>query len=476
MKQKDEVKQQACDAVLEKEKAVMTQLEDVASMQAKLMSIKDHTDVLEESSDQEALSAKKQMIDRVHQLTDAYKKVNIKPVESAAMSFVLTKEPFPVFGHLFAYVNPHTSEIINLAQHATVGKKVELTVVTKDSNGDCYIKGSSEVSAQLQLSRGNVIAGEVRDNRDGSYIVSFVAEQVGEAKLSVFINREKIKGSPYSILVNRNYETISIDKPSKIVSIDGCPEAVAFSRNGLWAVGDHTNHCIHLFNDKDQLVRKFGSYGRDNGQFINPLGVAFDQYDHIYVADCSNHRIQKFDVDGNYLLQFGSKGAKDGQLHNPSDVTVHNNKVYIADRSNKRISVFQTNGKFLVSFGSNIFGCPSDVAVNANNDLLIDDYVNSCIYIITLDLIYVGKFGSLGSGKDQLYHPHCLTTTLNGYVLVTDTGNHRISIFGKDGKCIHCFGCYGVNNGQFNGPRGIALSPSGDIYVSDYGNKRIQVY
>ena len=60
MKQKDEVKQQAHDAVSQKEKAMITQLEEVASMQAKLMSMKELTDALEQSSDQEALSAKRE--------------------------------------------------------------------------------------------------------------------------------------------------------------------------------------------------------------------------------------------------------------------------------------------------------------------------------------------------------------------------------------------------------------------------------
>ena len=101
------MKQQARDAISQKEKVMITQLEEVTSMQAKLMSMKELTDALEQSSDQEVLSAKEQVTDLVHQLTNAYKKVNIQPVESAAMDFVPTKDPFPVFGYLFTGVNPH---------------------------------------------------------------------------------------------------------------------------------------------------------------------------------------------------------------------------------------------------------------------------------------------------------------------------------------------------------------------------------
>ena len=296
MKQKDEVKQQAHDAISQKEKAMITQLDEVTSMQAKLMSMKELTDALEQSSDQEALSAKRE-------LTNAYKKVNIQPVESAVMDFVPTKEPFPVFGHLYAYVNPHTSEVINLKQCNVVGKKVEFAIVTKDSNGDRCVKAGSQVSVQLKSFTGDVTAGEVRDNNDGSYMASFVAGQVGEAKLLVSINGEQIKGSPYSIVVGRNYQ--AIDKPSKIVNNNGSmgnPWGVAFGRNGLWAVADWSNHCVYIFDDKNQLVRKFGSNGSNNGQFSGPRGVAFDSHNHLYVVDNGNHRVQKFDTNGYYLL------------------------------------------------------------------------------------------------------------------------------------------------------------------------------
>ena len=442
------------------------------------------------SSDQEALSAKKQVTDRVHQLTDAYKKVNIQPVESAAMDFVPTKDPFPLFGHLFAYVNPHTSEVNNLPQCTLVGKKVEFAIVTKYRNGGPCISGGSKVSVQLKSFRGDVTAGKVKDNNDGSYMASFVAESVGEAKVLVCINGEEIKGSPYSIVVGRNHQ--AIDKPSKIVNNNGSmgePRGVAFGRNGLWAVADQSNHCVYIFDHNDQFVRKFGSNGRNNGQFRIPVGVAFDSHNYLYVVDNNNHRVQKFDTNGNYLLHLGSKGASDGQLNYPhmhgvSDgqlnyphgVTVHNDKVYIADYGNKRISVFQTDGKFSISFGSDQLGGPTDVTVSANNHLLVADYSNGCIYTYTLNGRYVGKFGTPGSGRGQLNGPRSLTTDLNGFIIVADTFNHRVSIFDKDHNYIHCFGSYGTANGQFDHPYGIAVSPNGSIYVSDHYNKRIQIF
>ena len=477
MKQRDEVKQQAHDAVLQKEKAVITQLEEVTSMQAELISMKELTDALEQSSDQEALSAKKQVSDRVQQLTNKYKNLNIQPVEPAAMSFVPIKPSFPFFGHFLTYVNPHTSEVINLPQCVVVGKKVEFAIVTKDSNGDHCAKGGSQVCVQLKSFTGDVTAGEVRDNNDGSYMASFVAEQVGEAKLSVAINGEQIKGSPYSIVVGRNYQ--AIDKPSRIVNNNGSmgnPWGVAFGRNGLWAVADYSNDCVYIFGDKDQLVRKFGSNGSNNGQFSRPRGVAFDSHNHLYVVDYGNHRVQKFDTNGNYILRFGSRGSSAGQLSNPYGIAIHKDKAYIADNSNKRVSVFHTNGQFYNTFGSDVLGYPTDVAVSADKYLVVAGYDPDCIYTFTLDGHYIGKFGTRGSGMCEFNSPYGITSDLNGFIIVADTYNHRVSIFDECGGCIHSFGSYGSANGQFSGPSGIALSPNGSIYVSDHYNIRIQIF
>ena len=137
-------------------------------------------------------------------------------------------------------------------------------------------------------------------------MASFVAEQVGEEKLSVSINGEQIKESPYSIVVGRNYQ--AIDKPSKIVNDNGSmkhPEGIAFSKEGMWAVADWDGNCTYIFDEKDELINKYGSYGNSNGQFNYPHGVAFDSHNHLYVVDYGNNRVH---IKGSYLNQFGSYG------------------------------------------------------------------------------------------------------------------------------------------------------------------------
>ena len=479
MKQKEHLKQQAHDAVSQKEKALRVQLEEVEYMQAEVLSMKELKDAIEKSSDQEALSAKKQVIDRMQQITDKFNKLNTNPLQSATMEFVPSKESFPQFGQLFTHIDPGACEVVNLPNHITVGEELKFSIITKYCNGSQCSIGGSEVSVQLECNTGEVRSAQVRDSNDGSYMASFVARQVGEVKLSVSINGRQIKGSPYSLVVQQYIDYARVGKHSKIVNNDGNmgkPWGIAFDKNGMWAVADHTKHCVYIFDEQDQLIRKVGNRGNGNGQLNNPEGVTFDSNNYLYVADYNNNRIQIFDMTGKYHHQLGSCGSGNGQLSDPIGITTHNNEVFVTEYSNQRISVFHTNGQFSHIIGKGQLGWPYDVTVNTNNQLLVADYTHHCIYTFTLDGNYVSKFATRGSARGQLSNPFSLTTDLYGFILVADTGNHRVSIFNKDGKFIHCFGSYGFDNGKFSYPYGIALSPNGNIYVTDSGNRRVQIF
>ena len=471
-----QLKEQLHNAAARKKTLLEEQLKDMKSTQDELVNMKELREHLEKTSDYKILSTKKEDIEsRMQKVSEQYKHLNTKPVESDTMMFDPLKQPLTKLGQL--YTDTNYSEVYSLPKYCFLNKPVEFCILAKDRKGCNCTKGGAQISVQLKSFTGDVTAGEVRDNNDGSYMASFVAEKVGEAKLSVSINGEQIKGSPYSIVVNRNYQ--AIHKPCKIVNDNGSmgqPWGVAFGRNGLWAVADYSNHCVYIFDDKDQLVRKFGSNGSNNGQFSYPRGVAFDSHNHLYVVEYGNYRVQKFGTNGNYLLQFGSKGSSDGQLNNPYGVIVHNDKVYIADYSNKRVSVFQTNGQFYNTFGSDVLGHPQGIAVSADKYLVVAGYNPHCIYTFTLDGHYLGKFGTKGSGRCEFDDPYGIIGDLYGFIIVADTGNNRVSIFDKHHHCIHCFGSNGSADGQFDSPRGIAVSPNGSIYISDSGNKRIQIF
>jgi len=107
--------------------------------------------------------------------------------------------------------DPQHCQAIDVPYSTIIGKKVEpFTIITKDSNGDHCFRKDDQVGVWLEAVNNTIL---VSDNNDGVYVASIVPHQVGEVKVSVCVNGEHIKESSYSIVVGRNYPSIS--KPSK---------------------------------------------------------------------------------------------------------------------------------------------------------------------------------------------------------------------------------------------------------------------
>ena len=238
--QREELKRKLQEMSTQKKKAISLQLEQLEYTQAQMESVKELNDAVTNGSDQEALFAKKQVGNDVKRLTESYKKLDTNPVELATIELVPTKEyktSFPQFAQLYdGSPVPDNCEVTDIPLQPLVRNQIDFKIITKDHNNARCSKGGSHIIAQVQSSKGDVVPVEVKDNNDGSYSASFVTKQVGEAKLSVTIKGEHIKGSPYSVMVGQEYK--SKDKPIKIVNDGGnmgCLLDIAFDEDDALA-------------------------------------------------------------------------------------------------------------------------------------------------------------------------------------------------------------------------------------------------
>ena len=475
MKQKEQLKQRIRESVSRKLRTMKKQLDEIGYTQEEMLSMKELRDAVEKCSNEEALSAKNEVIDHMQQLTEKYKKLNTQPLQSAAMEFVPNKGPFPQFGNFHTDIDPKTSGIVDLPSCIDLDKKVEFKIQTKYSTGHHSSAGGSLISVQVKSNTGKLTDARVKDNNNGSYTASFTPQQIGETQLFLTING--VKGNSYHTVVSYKYSEAST--PNKVVDNDGCmgkPWGIAVSANGMWAITDNSKHCVYIYDNKDNLVKRFGSHGSNSSQFNYPDHLAFDTNNYLYVVDHCNNRVQKFDVQGNYCLRFGGPGSSDGRLHGPVGITTHDSMVYVTEEDNSRVSVFHTNGQFSHTIGKGQFGAPYDVVVNNTNQLLVADNTHHCIKSFTLDGHFVGKFVTQETGRGHMRYPCSLAVDINGFLLVVEPIHSQVSIFDKDGKCVHYFGTKGNAKGQFQNPQGVAISPNGNIYVSDHNNRRVQVF
>src|SRR4051812_29562061 len=68
-------------------------------------------------------------------------------------------------------------------------------------------------------------------------------------------------------------------------------------------------------NESYVFLKKWGSQGTGNGQFVNPTAIAVDSTGNaIYVVDSGNNHIEEFDGNGTYITQWGSLGDANTQF------------------------------------------------------------------------------------------------------------------------------------------------------------------
>ena len=393
------------------------------------------------------------MINQMKELIEKRNTLNTTPVELSNIILYCSETKLPEFSQLTVgdYTN---SEMLHSSGHLCKGGKPEFRIMTKDTKGQSDASRISQGSVQ---SIAEVTAAQVRYNNDGSYTTSFVAKLAGEVTLSVLIEGEQIKASPYSISIQRPY--IAIAHPSKVINNNGQMGqlwGIAFGRDGMWAVADCGKNCIYIYNCGDQLVKQLGTKGSNPGQFWNPMGVAFDNDGCLYVVDSKNYRVQKFDRNFNYLMQFVNKG-----FNSITGITVHDNMVFVTDTRYHGIFVFNTNGEydFTIGDGQQLVG-PYDVAFSSSDELYVAEYHYHSIYIFKPIDEYIEN-DVFVTGKYQVGRPTTLAIDVNNYVLVGDSNNHLVLVFDQSATCIHSFGP------QYGGPFGIAISPNGSIYVTD---------
>ena len=250
----------------------------------------------------------------------------------------------------------------------------------------------------------------------------------------------------------------------------GWYKAVAVNSNGLLAVADYGNKCIHLLTATGALERSIGKGELGVGLF----GLTFDLEGNIWVADWGNNRVVKLSQRGHLLRTVQNAGNKGDCFCNPTSVCVSpEGLVYICDRNNHHVTVHDEGGKFLFAFGSKGSGIrefdkPRDLAFGSNGLVYVVDDENGIVTVWS-------KGGTFEKDFKPKYAPHSIAATSDGHLLITTFLCHNVMVYTVEGELIHQFGANGSDLGEFHEICGITVDDKGLVYVADAGNYRVQV-
>ena len=366
-------------------------------------------------------------------------------------------------------------------REGTVGRESQFNLTTRNDNKrQCYNKRDNvTVEMRDESGRECVTKVQIDDNKDGSYTVSYSPKVQGSCQLSIKLNGEHVRDSPFTVLVKPFHvkPVFSFGKQGSDVGMFQYPVGVAVSNRDEIAVADQLNNMVHIFNSNGDFIRSFGRQGSNQGEFKHPFGIAYDNDEKIFVADYYNHRVQIFSGEGRYMGMFGGEGSLDSQLIYPLGLSLDSQgNIIVADSGNKLIKIFSPDGNFLMKIGGpDSFSYPVQ-CVQCDEYLIVSDGGDNNIKVFSSEGGYKYKFGKQGGGDGKFKTPRFLSVTKSGLLMVCDMDNHRIQVFELDGKFVAKFGAQGSKLGEFKYPFSVAVLSNNQIVVCEWGNHRIQIF
>ena len=364
-------------------------------------------------------------------------------------------------------------------KEGTVGGVAEFVLETRNSEGVQGYNGRDRVTVMIWNEQGRECATEVRinDTKDGSYKISYSLRDQGRHKMTVKVNEEHIRHSPFYVQIGpfAIRPVLSFGEKGSSVGMFQHPWGVAVNSKNEIAVTD-SSHSVRIFNSDGKYLRSFGRQGCRSGEFNYPKGIVFHNNGSFFVADNKNNRIQIFSEDGEYVGSFGEKGSLDGQLNNPCGLSIDiDGNIIVADGGNKLIKIFSPDGVFLMTIGGkDSFTFPNH-CVQCDRYLVVSDKDEHCLKVFDRKGRFQYKFGKKGGDDGEFYFPRGLSVNTSGHLIVCDQGNNRIQILDINQKFVGKFGTKGSNLGEFQSLRSIGILCNDRIAVTDYYNHRIQI-
>ena len=270
------------------------------------------------------------------------------------------------------------------------------------------------------------------------------------------------------------------------------PNGLAIAPDGnLWVVDSGNNRFQILSSDGDHL-ETWGEAGDGDGQFTfvrssGDLGnswstFAFAPDGSFYVAEPFNQRIQHFGADRTFLGAWGSRGRDDGQFLNPYGIAIApDGNVYVIDDDRGDIQVFDPDGTYLFTIGERgsdpgQLSAPGSVAIDADGNVWVADYGNHRVQQFAADGTFVMTFGEFGREEGQFIGPADLAIDQGGNLYVSEPDLGRVQVFTPEGEFLMAWSAADDGEGALTAPVGLAVDADRNVYVADMATSTVQKF
>ena len=465
-------------------KSLAVQRDQIETLQARLGScIGFVRESLETGRQAEVLMMKTAVVKQVKELTTTFSPDLLKPSEKADMMFSAPADlvtTFQNYGQITS-LNPLICYATGKGtEAAVVGETATVLLQVIDFRGQPCKEPvlSSECELVSELT-GVRIQGSVERKGQSQYKISYQPTIKGRHQLSIKVEDEHIRGSPFNIAAKSSMDNIGTPIPAPLGVEFPC--GVTINHGGEVVVTEHAVGRVSVFSRNGEKLRSFGSVGSGQGQFERAVGVTVDPEGNIFVVDNGNSRIQKFTSEGQFLTEIGTRGNKPLQFIYPRGISFNttNSKLYVTD--NHRIQILNSDLTFSSTFGKQgrgkgQFETPYGIAFDKTGNVYVADGDNDRVQVFTAEGKFLRMFGKRGGGRGELRAVIGVAMDTSDTVYVSEYSNHRVSVFTCEGVFLTSFGRPGQQPGKFAHPRGLCVDNNGVVYVCDKDNNRVQLF
>lgn len=304
------------------------------------------------------------------------------------------------------------------------------------------------------------------------------------------------------------------------------PKDVTVDDKGNLYVLDSGNYRVRKFSAEGQFLDTWGTLGSGDGQFIDPISIAYHPDGFIYVSDSGwsdaindeVNRVQKFTLNGDFAGKInGWETTDDNILRFPQGIAINQSgdlfvtiveRVYNPDQDRYEyaswIYRFNSDNHLIKKWKlSAVEGWHEaqiiDIAIEPDGNLiaLINTHQNQYsphypdnekaypLYHFTPDGDRINRWEiSPPSNEECIDNAECSEMLDGGLSSICVDSQNRIYIshlsgywikqYSKNGEELASFGGYGTQGGQLNQVHGITLDKEGNLLVADSDNQRVQ--
>lgn len=366
------------------------------------------------------------------------KQTTLSPCESADLSIAVPLESIKVILREQAKVFKVTaqpSSCVAFGPGLVQPQALHLTyfnVQLHSSTNKCIQQQELNVEINIQSIEGKVSEkSKIIYKGQGKYTVSYCPRVIGTCEIKVTVNKEDIRGSPFSVIVYPSSPlAFNSNHFSSLYQLER-PCCVVLSSEGNVVVADKSS-IVSLDVSAKELSR-FSISLETSEDLCGGIAIDGDQY--IYVSSLTYHRLSRYTPNGDLDSRIGEKGSNSSEFNAPCGIAIHSgsDEIFVCDSLNNRIQVFDLSLSFkreisldFTKRGHERLRLPSrpiDITFDKENYLpYVTDSINNCVLSITSEGRLRYASWQVSGNQKELSSPQGITSDRDGYLYVCDSG------------------------------------------------------